>query len=153
VTLLAERFGSWFLAGRTSDPKWSGRFSIKAGLAMPTPLEFQWSRLNNYLHAVVEPARLREFTFYPEVYYKGLPITPLWWKPDSEGPVLLAHMMPEHRYFVKSPYYKGPDATAEENFNALLEDGWEPAGIGEWTRWLHVDELEKIEGPPPEGAF
>lgn len=91
--------------------------------------------------------------FYPELRFKGLPVTPLWWRPDSEEPILRVHTMPEHKYFVLSPYYSGPKATGEENWQRLHDDGWEPAGKGEWERWAHVDELEKTEGPPPEGQF
>jgi hypothetical protein len=91
--------------------------------------------------------------FYPELRFKGLVVTPRWWGSNSEEPILRIQMMPEHKYFVQSPYYSGPKATGEESWQRLHDDGWEPAGKGEWERWAHVDELEKIEGPAPDGPF
>jgi hypothetical protein len=35
----------------------------------------------------------------------------------------------------------------------LVEDGWTDEGGDGLVRYVHVDDLEKIEGPPPEGAF
>ena len=152
----------WFLAQkRTTDTPscsltagdWDGLDSIgfkpeQRGYIKPGTSEWvRWRTWHKHMPI------MEGVTFYPKLRFKGLPVTPLWWKPDSEEPVLRVHMMPEHKYFVQSPYYTGPEATGEENWQRLYDDDWEPAGIGEWQRWLHVDELEKIEGPPPEGAF
>ncbi|MDP1660390.1 MAG: hypothetical protein Q8L55_00610 [Phycisphaerales bacterium] len=51
-------------------------------------------------------------------------------------------------YFLKPPAFKG-----EEIMRAMRADGWGwDQREGGW-KYFHVDELEKIEGPPPEGAF
>jgi hypothetical protein len=44
------------------------------------------------------------------------------------------------------------DQNAEHFREQLAADGW-TRERGAWLRWTHVDDLEKIEGPPPEGAF
>ncbi len=37
--------------------------------------------------------------------------------------------------------------------DVLIADGWERKSRAEYVKALHVSEIEKIEGPPPEGEF
>lgn len=94
--------------------------------------------------------------FYPEIFYHGLKVIPVMWHPDSDEPVLMCEAMPATIRDVSSPYFLeisrsvGGAQYAEE---VMLPDGWQRPDRAVYQKYLHVDELEKIEGPPPDGPF
>jgi len=91
-------------------------------------------------------APLDGITFYPEVYYHGVQVFPQHWHPESNEPRVACHM----------PLNVRPGETAEQSRarrQTLLDEGWAYSAWEGLARYVHVDELQKIEGPPPEGAF
>lgn len=90
--------------------------------------------------------------FFPHLSVRGCRVTPWQWHPTAEEPLLMVHMDTTHldlsRYFLKPPAFKG-----EEIMRAMRADGWGWDQCEGGYKYFHVDELEKIEGPPPEGAF
>lgn len=85
-------------------------------------------------------------TFYPKVRYRGIEVFPQHWHPESSEPLLECHM----------PMNILPGETAQqsrERREALLDDGWEQSAWDGLAKYVHVDELEKIEGPAPDSAF
>jgi hypothetical protein len=75
------------------------------------------------------------------------------WHPTAQEPLLMVEIDPTDpdlytRYFVKPPN------NHDEMIRALRLEGWEVYDSREVARkYVHVDELEKVEGAPPEGAF
>jgi len=172
TTLLIKRNNEWFLAAFAPHLR---------GCNLSTN---QKPRLGaNKFHLwheqiwVQSEAPLDGVTFYPELRYKGLPVTPIAWSAESTEPILRVHSMPDAYAVETSSYFPGGptmkeilaaehrdrdlwrrllrerEAAALRVHRAMLEDGWEQAGKSEWQRWCHVDELEKSEGPPPAGPF
>jgi hypothetical protein len=88
--------------------------------------------------------------FFPEIRYRGCKVSPWAWHPTAHEPILRIDGSNLDGYRLNGPFNAGPnfDFTA-----ALLADGWEGDDYLGWSRYVHVDELEKIEGPPPEGPF
>lgn len=93
--------------------------------------------------------------FYPSVFYHGLKIWPQAWDRESEDPILQCLAMPANFDELNSDYFR----TMAKRINArypgdvLIADGWERKGRAEYVKALHVNEIEMIEGPPPEGEF
>jgi len=85
---------------------------------------------------------LQSVTFFPEMQFRGAKVNPEFWKSDSAEPILQCRLM-------------GWDAhSAGYSHDEQVLDGWERVGSGDGAiKWVHVDELEKLEGPPPEGPF
>lgn len=91
--------------------------------------------------------------FYPEIRYRGVRVLPYSWHPTETEPVLLVDVYPYDRDLY-ARYFLKPPKDHDEMLRALKLDGWDvyDGREGAW-KYVHVDELEKIEGPPPEGAF
>ena len=94
-----------------------------------------------------DPAKVR---FFPEIRYRGCKVYPEWWHRESSEPLLAVHLPPRDldfsKFFVRPP-------TLDDLQRAMEADGWQGDGREGWHKYVHVDELEKIEGPPPEGPF
>jgi len=81
-----------------------------------------------------------KIVFFPTLQYESATVYPQWWHPESEEPILFCHMM----------QWEDCALSTEE----LRKEGWQIDDPREPARgYVHVDELEKIEGPPPEGPF
>lgn len=117
-------------------------------------------------------------TFYPEVRYWGMKVYPESWDPGSTEPILVCRMMGDEilRKLKTLPGIHAARERAEQSGRAedrdawrskleesnaasqalrrqLVDDGWlDTPGEG-FVKHVHVDELEKFEGPPPKGAF
>jgi hypothetical protein len=91
-----------------------------------------------------------DIRFFPEIRYRGCKVSPWAWHPTAHEPILRIDGSNLDGYRLDGPFNAGPnfDFTA-----ALHADGWEGDDYLGWYRYVHVDELEKIEGPPPEGPF
>jgi len=85
---------------------------------------------------------IENVVFFPEIRYQNAKVYPEYWPTDSSEPLLRCRLM-------------GWDARSAGYSNEQQEaDGWKGVGSGDGaTKWIHVDDLEKIEGPPPEGPF
>jgi hypothetical protein len=124
---------------------------------------------------VQSQAPLDDVVFYPQVRYWGMPVYPLHWHEESSEPLLRCLLMGNeiHRLTSQAGLGEASDRAAESEADhqrwlalveeartrdrelrtRLVEDGWlDRAGEG-LEKYVHVDDLEKIEGPPPEGAF
>lgn len=117
-------------------------------------------------------------TFYPTLRYMGIPVyVGRSWHPDSEEPLLglllgdinptieaetglTVAMMPEvnrRRADDEEAWKRFHDRWKEGGakvMQRILNDGWERTLHG-FFKYVHVADpnLEKIEGPPPEGPF
>lgn len=91
--------------------------------------------------------------FFPEIRYRGVRVLPYSWHPTEAAPVLLVDVNPNDRDLYTRYFIKPPN-NHDEMLRALKLDGWDvyDGREGAW-KYVHVDELEKIEGPPPEGLF
>lgn len=89
----------------------------------------------------------RGITLYPELHYRGAVVHPVAWHPDSAEPVL---KVLAGRWLRKV----SPDEAAEI-MQSLRQQGWEFDHHHGSGGYVHVEDpgLEKIEGPPPAGAF
>ena len=88
---------------------------------------------------------LDAITFYPDIRYKGCGGRPVMWKPDGTEPILYCEMGTPPSWSRQQ---------REAKIAELEAEGWKwdrRDGIG--RGYVHVDDLEKVEGPPPEGAF
>jgi hypothetical protein len=114
-------------------------------------------------------------TFYPETRYWGMPVHPEHWHRESEEPLLCCRLMGDEIHRLTGPpglaeasrlagrseadrqHWLGlveeAKARGRELRTRLVEDGWLDGGGEGLVKYVHVDDLEKIEGPPPEGAF
>lgn len=115
--------------------------------------------------------------FYPTLHYRGLRVYPEYWHPESHEPLLHCRMMgdaitravqteslPEASDHATQTGKK-EDADRWRSLVAkqvaaslslrqnLVNEGWTDQGSDGLVRFVYVDELEKIEGPPPKGAF
>jgi hypothetical protein len=86
-------------------------------------------------------------TFYPELRYKGMRVYPKGWDPDSAEPILRC----------EKPHLADMNLKGVHVRQAFVErlraDGWHwDDREGGW-KYIHVDDLEKVEGPPPDGTF
>lgn len=116
-------------------------------------------------------------TFYPELRYRRLPVL-VWngWHPESQEPLLgcmlgdvkpmieaesgVTHAMivqandrrteDEHRW---KQVHDRREAASRKIMQRVIDDGWKQEDRGLYFQYIHVDDLEKIEGPPPEESF
>jgi hypothetical protein len=86
-------------------------------------------------------------TFYPELRYRGFIVHPTAWHPDSAEPIL---KVLAGRWLIMPS-----DAQREAINESLRRQGWEFDHHHGSGGYVHVEDpdLEKIEGPPPEGPF
>ena len=115
---------------------------------MPCPDGFDCR--GTYLFRSVQVAA-PELTFYPTLRYRDIPVH-VWngWHPESEEP-LLSILVPGR----PSRSLDEPRELVRQRWQQLMDDGWTDGGRDGMAGYVHVDhpEFEKIEGPPPEGAF
>jgi hypothetical protein len=113
-------------------------------------------------------------TFYPEVRYRGVPVRPDRWHAESPEPMLLcvlndlnpmidmaggptmAQIIAANTSTDRSVWERLLQERTERGQGILRQlhaDGWQGSWGEGLYKYLHVDEIEKIEGPPPVGAF
>jgi hypothetical protein len=92
---------------------------------------------------------------FPQLSYRGCRVSPEYWNPETSEPVLRCFLQPEEI----GPELLGgapvPDYVNQfpQFLRLVQEDGWKWDMRDGGTKYIHVDDLEKIEGPPPEGPF
>ncbi len=91
-----------------------------------------------------------DIRFFPEIRYRGCRVYPRAWHPTAHEPILkiFADDIDVSKYFKANPQVNTSDLR-----KALIADGWDWDAREGGVKSVHVDELEKIEGPPPEGPF
>jgi hypothetical protein len=142
--ILCRWNGDWYLStGVNAEQRTCG---LRCGKEMPHPSSFQ--PLPPAGAVVHGRAPVRDTKFYPELRFRQVPVKPYWWQPGTSEPVLRCHVGDW------IPWELAHDqAKASELIEALTRDGWLwDQRAGGW-KFIHVDDLEKIEGPPPEGPF
>jgi hypothetical protein len=116
-------------------------------------------------------------TFYPEVLYRSMKIVPERWHRDSIEPLVFCRLMGNEiskatsisggpKALKQAVEYNDKEAEArwrsigvanaaafDKLRHELVEEGWEDHGMDGLVRYLHVDNIEKMAGPPPEGPF
>lgn len=89
---------------------------------------------------------LSSIRFFPVIRWKGILVTPARWHRESSEPLLFCRME-THELGAKS----------EREYKRLVEDirtlGWHWDLMEGGHKYIHVDDLEKIEGPAPDGPF
>jgi hypothetical protein len=123
---------------------------------------------------------LTGITFYPEVFYQGYRVFLRHWHPESSEPMVRCTINYDTiSRSVKSPSVMDIVASQEKAaqtglpeddkrwrtlskqwsfknkaaISALEDDGWVQDYDSGLSRFVHVDDLDKVEGPPPEGPF
>ena len=95
-------------------------------------------------------------TFYPRCLYHGMLVTPITWHTESPEPIVQCCAMPGWEgYDLNQSFIEHVLETGMPNEydSPMLADGWDASEIGVFKKFIHIDELDKIEGPPPEGSF
>ncbi len=168
--LLAKRNDAWFLAAFAPHIR---------GCNLSTNQKPRHSANRFHLWQgriwVQSESPLDSITFYPEVRYWGMVVHPEQWHPESGEPLLHCRLMGNEIHRMTDPperveaaavagrsesdrqrwlqLVEEAKARARELRTRLVDDGWlDQAGEG-LVKYVRVDDLEKIEGPPPKGAF
>jgi hypothetical protein len=130
----------WFICtGKNSS---LGHYGLRSGAMMPHPATFSQYG-SAWWYGI---AKLTEhITFYPRISYKGCGGRPVMWKADTTEPILYCEIGTPPGWSRQQQ---------EAKISELEAEGWKwdrRDGVG--RGYVHVDDLEKVEGPPPEGAF
>lgn len=170
--ILAKRDSDWFLAAFA--PHIRG-----CNLSINHRPQTRLSAFHEYRPGiwVQSHAPLDGITFYPELRWNGIKVRPERWDQEAEEPILLCIIyLPDTNEIVEAmtgvtmetileieksgdrerwgELVRDNQKAGKEFRESLVESGW---GIGMdlsmYERYVHVDELEKIEGPPPAGPF
>lgn len=114
---------------------------------MDCPVHFGWKSVNNYLSANLPNQERILFRFYPEIRWKGRRVH-VWngWDPNSSEPMLQCLLD-------LGELGAASASDAEVKVQELIEEGWSWNWREGGLKYIHVNDLEKIEGPPPEGPF
>jgi hypothetical protein len=85
--------------------------------------------------------------FYPELRYRGYQVILIGgWSFETSEPIL--------KCFIDLSLIRiGTQENIDKRVQELVDDGWAWDPREGAVKDLHVDELEKIEGSPPDGAF
>ena len=132
MLILCKFLEYWYLA--SFAPNETRRFGVRAGNCMPNHGGF-------LPRSSSEVARSMDFAsetlFFPTIRYRGALVYPKKWNPDSAEPLLSVVMMPWDL------------REAGLSIDELVADGWQYDQRDGGEKYVHVDELEKIDGPPP----
>jgi hypothetical protein len=101
------------------------------------------------VHGTVSP--LADVVFYPTVRYYGLKVSVSDFHHTDDQPRLVCYADPRFED-LQSPHYRAIQERTPTPYpcEVLSRDGWEQPGKGEFRKIIHVDDLEKLEGPPPD---
>jgi hypothetical protein len=152
VPILCEYKGKCYLCGGSADPQWLGWVSLIGRRDWQLPNGLDWQREDVRAYAALKPHQVSGVRFFPTILYRGCKVRPRYWHREAAQPLLLISMWIDdlilEKYFVKPP---ANDAFAIQA--AMEADGWSWDLREGGDKYVHVDELEKIEGPPPQGAY
>jgi hypothetical protein len=142
----------WFLCTGINYEK--GTCGLRTGKRMSHPRDFRpLPPMGDQMLGSVPMGP--DITFFPNIAFHGMQVVPQYWEFESEEPILVLMATPCTMEDVNTPYYDAIRERIGARYPAeiLMADGWEQPGQGEFVKRVHVDDLEKIEGPPPEGPF
>ncbi|MFG0274201.1 MAG: hypothetical protein ACF8QF_04005 [Phycisphaerales bacterium] len=103
-----------------------------------------WKRCNDLLFVTLDS--VEGVTFYPELRFQGLIVHPMKWQFMAEEPVLVVMA----GRWTRTVLPEEAEAFMESTRQRLHWTWDHHHGSG---GCVHVDELEKLEGPPPAGPF
>jgi hypothetical protein len=98
---------------------------------------------------------LEDIALYPVIRYRGCRVWPEVWHPDAVEPLVRCRLE-THDLNPASEFgrHTGSGILPYDEFAArVTADGWQWDMREGGTKYIHVDDLEKIEGPPPAGPF
>jgi hypothetical protein len=142
--MLCRHNGHWYIAVR-GNPESSG-CTLRAGIRMPSEPGFE--RRTDWMKTK-EIADAGGVQFYPTLRYRGHRVYPEHWHPESERPLLMCVM--------ESSSWRSAlmrDSDLEQVKARFESEGWEFNARDQQARkYIDVDDLEKVEGPAPDGQF
>ena len=121
---------------------------------MPAPASFQpLPPVGAVLYGSV--SLNEDLNFYPEIHYQELLVQPVAWAVDTDEPILRVNASPSTMDSFTSKYFLELAARINARYpeDVMLADGWRRPDQAVYEKHFHVDELEKIEGPLPDGPF
>ena len=144
--MLCCRDRCWFLSTGINLEK--GQCWLRCGPNMPHPVSFQPLPPAGALVYGSVPFD-ESIRFFPELRFQGIRVTPTGWHPKSEEPLV--------RCEIGAGGLGGGRGIDPHEYQRIVDElvnlGWEWDYREGGQGYVHVDDLEKIEGPPPEGAF
>lgn len=146
TSVLANRDGEWFLAAFA--PHLS-----ECNLSTPIQPVHNSELFHIWKESIYvqSHASLDRIVFYPEVLYRGIRVWPSHWDLKSSELMVSCRMMPDDVDQLKLFGCETPDYTT---FHALMtNDGWRWDMRDGGVRYIHINDLEKIEGPLPDGVL
>jgi hypothetical protein len=148
MSLLAQLNNYWVLAGSDGDTKWRGAFTVRLGRNMPFPTGFDWRAWTGTRYCTLDATLKRTMKWYHTIIFMDYEIEPLGWNAESAEPVLYCQLFLRHIDAAASDAHD-----AERRMWWLLRNGWSRDDRTYCTGYLHVGDIKKVEGAPPEGAF
>jgi hypothetical protein len=138
--ILAKRKGDWLLAAFAPHIRGCNLSTNRVPREDIDEFHVWRGNIRVWSHAPIDG-----ITFYPEIRYKGCGGRPVMWKADSTEPILYCEIGTPPGWSRQQQ---------EANISELEAEGWNwdrRDGVG--RGYVHVEDLEKVEGPPPERAF
>ena len=136
MTTLCRHSGFWYIAEALGPT----RCALRCGANMPGEPEFVLAHTSTYRSRAVEIDD--SYTFYPHLRYMGAPVYPWAWHKTSVEPILRVRMEALRAFPGES------DEAVKRRIRQVVLKGWEEDRDAA-TGYVHVDELEKVEGPMP----
>ncbi len=150
AVILCEFRGNWYLSTGISA---ANGCTLRCGARMPHPAGFKpLPPVGALLYGSV--FEIEAITFFPIIRRLEYPLRPVMWHPEREEPILKCYLDNSELTRDLTCYNDLArwNRIYKERKAALWADGWHWSDPREGCeKYLHVDELEKIEGPPPEG--
>lgn len=149
--ILCQYRSLWYVS--TGINRDLGKASILRGPKMPHNgdlVRWEWHGQSLSMGVAVGP----DLRFFPTIKLRGVEVEPWFpaWHTTSSEPLL--NVMNPWNTGEHSLMYFGRHLENKELRDALRADGWEGSVYdGAFSKYVHVDELEKIEGPVPDGPF
>jgi hypothetical protein len=150
VSVLCNWRGYWALCARVDIAKDS--CFISGGPWLPSEEEHPTlsRRGKKSVYGTVSP--LADVVFYPRLSYHGLNIASPRFYIGDDQPRVICSVSPSNLSDLQSEYFleiqqRHPTPNPGE---VLRQDGWAQPDKGVYEKIVHVDNLEKIEGPPPD---
>ena len=145
LCLLSRSF--WSLAGRGVEGV--PGISLRVGALMSGPPAMHMDAHGKFRHLYV--TEFEDIIAFPVLKWRGCRIYPEHWKSDASLPILRVRLMP---WDANALSIFGTEHLApEDHRKRMVALGWTLDPREGATAWLHVDELEKSEGPIPQGVF
>ncbi len=149
MSVLCNWRGYWALCARVDAAKDS--CFISGGPWLPSEEAYPTlsRRGKTIVSGTVSP--LADVVFYPTVRYYGLKVSVSDFYHTDDQPRLVCYADPRSED-LQSPHNRAIQERHPTPYpcEVLSRDGWEQPGKGEFRKIIHVDDLEKLEGPPPD---